>query len=263
MFHKLIIPLHCLRHSAVLLCLIFWVVSLPPLSCHGQAPLVLSTFAGPPLSNQEGTGFYDQVLLEAFARAGVAVEIIQLPAERSLRNVNQGITDGDFVRIAGLDTLYPDILQVAEKIDDFEFVGFAKNGAITTTGWESLTPYDVAIVRGWKILENNIQGVRSLVRTKNQRLLFTLLENNRADIVVYSRFEGCEMLRQLGINDVTVLNPPLAVREMFLYLHKKHQDLAPVIAGHLRQMKADGTFAAIRTKTLAPLLQGTDCVESR
>jgi polar amino acid transport system substrate-binding protein len=221
-----------------------------------EPSLTLSTFTGPPLSNKAGTGFYDLLLKEAFHRAGIVIEIIRLPAERSLINANAGITDGDFVRIAGLDATYPNLLRVPEKITDFEFVGFTKNVSIPTTSWKSLQPYDVAIVRGWKILEENIVGAHSLVKAKNQRLLFTLLKKNRADIVVYSRFEGYEMMNQLDMKDTHVLEPPLAVREMFLYLNKKHRALVPVIASHLRKMKRDGSYDAIKMQTLAPFMPG-------
>ncbi len=218
--------------------------------------MVLSTFAGPPLSNTSSTGFYDLVLKEAFRRAGVPIEIIQLPAERSLQNANQGITDGDFVRIAGLDAIYPNLVRVEEKITDFEFVGFSKNVLIPITGWEDLRPYDIAIVRGWKILEENIVGSRSLVMTKDQNLLFTLLKNDRVDIVVYSRFEGYEVINTMNLKDARALEPPLAVKEMYLYLNKKHQDLVPAIAYHLKEMKRDGSFEKIRAETLSPFIPG-------
>ncbi len=181
-------------------------------NCLAAPPLLLGTFAGPPLSTADGTGFYDRLLEEAFRRAQQRVKIIQLPAERSLINANQGITDGDFVRIAGMEALFPDLIRVPEEIADFEFVAFSRHVDIPIAGWGSLRPYNVAIVRGWKILEKNIVGTASLVQTKNQHLLFTLLDKDRVDIVVYSRFEGYWVIRQLHIHGVKALEPPLAVK---------------------------------------------------
>lgn len=224
--------------------------------CFASAPLVLGTFAGPPLSNESQTGFYDLVLGEAFRRIKQPLAIVNLPAERSLLNANNGITDGDFVRISGLERLYPDLIKVPEKIVDFEFVAFSRNVRMKTSSWASLKPYDVAIVRGWKILEENIVDTRSLVRTKDQLQLFRLLANERTDIVIYSRFEGYALLKDLGLKDVTALEPPLAVREMYLYLNRKHQALIPTLAKALREMKTDGTYRAIRLKTLGPYLKG-------
>jgi polar amino acid transport system substrate-binding protein len=237
---------------ALQLCTAFF----PATPCFASAPLVLGTFAGPPLSNESRTGFYDLVLLEAFRRIKQPLTIVNLPAERSLLNANSGITDGDFVRISGLERLYPDLIKVPEKIVDFEFVAFSRNVRMKTSSWASLKPYDVAIVRGWKILEENIVDTRSLVRTKDQRQLFRLLANERADIVIYSRFEGYALLKDLGLKDVTALEPPLAVREMYLYLNRKHQALVPRLAKALREMKTDGAYRAIRLKTLGPYQKG-------
>lgn len=125
---------------------------------------------------------------------------------------------------------------------------------IPIKGWESLQPYHVGIVRGWKILEKNIVGTRSLIKVRNKNLLFTLLANNRADIVVYSRYDGYGLIDQLKLTGVTTLEPPFAIREMFLYLNKKHLPIIPELVTNLQQMKRDGTFDKIRIKTLPPYL---------
>jgi polar amino acid transport system substrate-binding protein len=219
---------------------------------HAQQPLVLTTSMTSPLSKYDQTGFYDQILIEAFRRAERSVEITHLPTERSITNANLGITDGEFPRISGLDRLYPNLRKVPEHIVDFEFVAFTWRTDIQIVDWSSCKPYNVAIVRGWKILEANLADVKSLVKVKNQELLFTLLAKRRADIVVYSRFEGYEMIKKLGLQSVRSLEPQLATREMFLYLNKKHLPLIPEIEKQLRSIKHDGTYDRIRKKTLGP-----------
>lgn len=213
----------------------------------------LNTFAGPPLSMPDQTGFYDQVLRAAFSRIGMSVAIGHLPAERSLLNADRGIDDGDFARIAGLERLYPNLIMVPEKIDDFEFVAFTKNLQIKTTDWSVLNPYHVGIVRGWKILEEHLAGVRELTTAKNQEQLFLLLKNGRIDAAVYAHKEGLGLLAQLGIADAQALSPPLAIRPMHLYLHKKHAALVEPLVDALRRMKADGSYMAIRRQTLSPI----------
>ncbi len=109
---------------------------------------------------------------------------------------------------------------------------------------------------GWKILEANLADVRSLVRVKkNQKLLFSLLGKHRADIAVYSRFEGHEMIKKLGLQSVWAIEPPLATREMLLYLNKKHLPLIPALTKQLRSMKHDGTYDRIHKKTLGPYIR--------
>jgi polar amino acid transport system substrate-binding protein len=224
---------------------------------NAQQPLLLTTSMASPLSKDDQTGFYDQILIEAFRRVGQPVKITHLPTERSITNANLGITDGEFPRISGLDRLYPNLLEVPEKIDDFKFTAFTWRDDIQLKDWASCKPYNVAIVRGWKILEANLVDVKSLVKVKNQELLFSLLGKHRTDIAVYSHFEGQEMIKKLGLQSVRDLQPPLATREMFLYLNKKHLQLIPAIAKQLRSMKQDGTYDRILKKTLGPYLKDT------
>jgi len=224
---------------------------------HAQQPLVLTTSMAPPLSKDDQTGFYDQILIEAFRRIGQSVQITHLPTERSITNANLGITDGEFPRISGLDRLYPNLLEVPQKIDDFKFTAFTWRDDIQLKDWTSCTPYNVAIVRGWKILEANLADVKSLVRVKNQKLLFFLLGKHRADMAIYSRFEGQEMIERLGLQSIRALEPPLATREMFLYLNKKHLKLIPALTKQLRSMKDDSTYDRIFEKTLGPYLKDT------
>ncbi|MFA6497866.1 MAG: transporter substrate-binding domain-containing protein [Desulfurivibrionaceae bacterium] len=236
-----------MRKQLVLLVLLFFVQTSP---LAAQPPLSLNTFAGSPLSTPEQTGYYDRILLEAFRRLKIPITIGHLPAERSLQNADSGIDDGDFVRIAGLEKRYPNLVMVPEKLDDFEFVAFTRTIHLPTTSWTALAPYHVGIVRGWKILEENLAGVKELTAVKNQEQLFILLKNGRADAVVYARKEGFGLIRQLGITDAYALEPPLAVRPMHLYLNKKHAGLVPSLTAVLKKMKEDGTVAAIARQTL-------------
>jgi len=219
------------------------------------APLLITTSMTSPLSRVDMTGFYDQVLIEAFRRAELPIRIAHLPTERSITNAELGITDGEFPRISGLESLYPNLIRVPVKIDDFEFVAFTWRNDIQIEDWDSCKPYNVAIVRGWKILEANLADVKSLVSVDNQQILFTLLAEHRKDMVIYSRFEGQEMIEALDLDSIRVLEPPLATREMFLYLNRKHLAVVPEIEEQLRSMKHDGTYDRILEETLGPYME--------
>jgi len=244
--------------SILILILVLSILFVPEI-INAQDTLALTTSMTSPLSREDQTGFYDQVLIEAFRRMEQPIEITHLPTERSITNANLGLSDGEFPRIAGLDGLYTNLIRVPEKIVDFDFVAFTWRDDIQLTDWNSCKPYNVAIVRGWKILEANLAEVKSLVRVKNQDLLFSLLAEHRIDIVVYSRFEGYEMIKKHDIQSIRAIEPPLAKREMFLYLNKKHQQLIPAAAKQLQNMKSDGTYDRIFEQTLGAYLE--DSVE--
>jgi polar amino acid transport system substrate-binding protein len=225
-------------HFAVFL--LFLLCFLPIAAVHGQQTLTLNTPGSPPYHYPDQTGILDLWMQDAFARIGITVNLEWLPPERSLLNANTGISDGEAIRIAGLSEKYANLIQIPEKVHDCEFVAFSKIN-IPINGWDSLAPYDVGIIRGHKICELNIKNSLSLTKVDNTELLFLLLKNNRADVVVVERIFGMAMLTQLGLHDVAMLEPPLATQEFFLYLHNKHEDIAPRIARAIKEMKNDGT----------------------
>jgi polar amino acid transport system substrate-binding protein len=182
---------------------------------------------------------------QVFSRNGLKVSVQFLPAERAIQQANSGMNDGDGPRVAGLETQYTDLIQVPEKFLDMEFVGFSKNAAIRTDRWESLKPYRIGFIRGWKILEANIVGTQSLDIAGNTENLFNLLKKDRIDIAVIGKAEGLNHIMEQRIKDIRVLSPPLAKKEMFLYLHKKHENLVPKIAASLKDMKREGKYSQI------------------
>ena len=216
--------------------------------------IVLSNGATfPPMHTGDGTGFVDLVLAEAFRRLGIDLEIVSLPNERSLLNSNNGIIDGESQRIEGMDKNYPNLIMVPEKIMDWQFVGFAKKTIAMTQGWDSLAPHTTAYIIGWKIFEYNVPKNVAVTSVKHPRGLFVLLNNDRADIALYELWQGLEWIERGGFSQIKPLSPPLAVRKMFTYLHKKHRDIVPKLATALKNMKADGSYRRIYEHVLTPL----------
>ncbi|MBF0329187.1 MAG: transporter substrate-binding domain-containing protein [Nitrospirae bacterium] len=215
--------------------------------------IVLNTANDPPNSTDDHTGICERVMTEAFRRIGIKLKIVDLPSERALINANEGIEDGNFARVEGLEKLYPNLIRISETITTFEFVAFSKKASFKTLGWDSLRPYNIGIITGWKILENNIAGVKSLTKVRDEKLLFNLLLSEKADVVVYDRMQGKFVLKQLGAKDIKILQPPLAVKGMYPYLHKRHADLVPKLEQVLRTMKKDGTFKKIVGEVLSDL----------
>lgn len=198
----------------------------------------------PPLSYADGSGKLDRVIAEAFRRIGVRAEFALLPSERSLAETSAGVIDGDSNRVEGMEERYPNLVRVPESDVTYDFTAFARHPASGAPGWEGLKGRDVGYLIGWKILDENILGA-NVTKVANARELFTLLESGRVEIAVYERRCGEYTMQELGLADIRALEPPLARREMYLYLNKKHQGMVPALAKALKNMKADGTYAAL------------------
>lgn len=209
-----------------------------------DTPFTVSTSYNNLLSNRNKTGLLDRVIIETFRRMGKSVEIVFTPTDKSLVDVNAGLIDAEMNRIEGMEKLYPNLIRVPEANMTMEFVAFSKTG-YPVNGWESIRNRHIGFVKGWKILEENTRGFPNVIQTPGEYELFTMLDKGRIDIALYSKLTGYAVIKEMNLKNIHHLKPPLARREMFLYVNKKHADIVDDIAKALASVKADGTYDAI------------------
>lgn len=214
-----------------------------PASAANPPTLVLNDANSAPFTTEAGTGLVDIVATEAFRRSGMRLKLVQLPAERALINANAGIEDGEVSRVAGIDKLYPNLVPVPEKLVDHHFVAFTRDASLKIARWDTLRPYAVGYIRGYKIVEKNIPPGTETLAANDAEQLLTMLDRGRIDIAVYRRWEGLALAQKMGIQGVRIVEPSLAETGIYIYLHRKHADKVPLIASALRDIRAEGLFA--------------------
>jgi polar amino acid transport system substrate-binding protein len=198
-----------------------------------------------PLSTDSGSGILDRVVIEAFRRIGYAACIEQQTCERSLRNANQGITDGDLLRIpSAVASSAPHLLAVPEVLYAVPMTAFSRDPALSVKQLDDLAPWRVGYIVGWKILEERVRA-RTVLGARGPEELFTLLAQDKADLVIYERITGEQTIRNLGLRGIRTLEPPLLLTPQHLMLHRRHQALIEPLAAALRAIKADGSYPAL------------------
>ena len=213
--------------------------------CRADMPvLVLNDANESPYTTADSQGFLDVVAVEAFRRAGVKLRLVKLPAERGLINANAGIEDGDLSRIAGLESNYPNLIRVPEKLIEHEFSAFSKNPVLATSP-VVLRTHSIGHIRGWKIYEKMLSGAPVVVASDDAAQMFRQLQLDRIDVALYERWLGLSLLKKQDIQGIYLLEPAIAKREMFIYLHKRHAALVPKIAKALQAIKAEGLYARL------------------
>lgn len=225
--------------------------ALPSWAPADAGKLVLSTSVVEPYTTPARQGFLDQLIAAVFREMGRQAELLVYPAasERSLINANAGIEDGQPLRVAGLEAQYPNLVQVPEPVIMNDFVAISARHRFATTDWYTLKPFTVSYLIGWKVFENNIPPGVERTPVRDVEHLFTLLTRNRADVVLYERWQGLAYARSAGL-DVKVMEPPLVSTPMYMYLHKKHAALVPLAAQALAQLKRTGEYHRIHANTL-------------
>ena len=229
-------------------------VTLSALSCvNGLAawaqdakPLHFSTL----LDIDPATNIAEQVVTEAYRRMGMAIVVDKLPGERSLRSANTGDTDGELYRKLGMDRDYPNLVIVPVPLLTYEIVIFTLGTDFVVHGWESLRPFTIGFVKSIKIVEQNTQGMHVEVAA-TLRQAFLKMTLGRSDVVVANRASGVAAIKELNLQEVKMLSPPLATFPVFHYLNKKHADLVPKLTGILQQMQKDKTIENIQKSALS------------
>lgn len=217
--------------------------ALPVVQASDDPTLVLNDANSAPFTNESGTGLVDIVASEAFRRSGLKLKLIKLPAERALINANAGIEDGEISRVAGIEKTYPNLVPVPEKLVDHHFVAFTRDASLKHASWDSLQPFSVGYIRGYKIVEKNLPPGTQTLTANDAEQLMTMLDKGRIDIAIYRRWQGEALAKKMRIRNVRIIEPSLAETGVYIYLHRKHLDKVPLIAAALRDIRTEGLFA--------------------
>jgi len=225
----------------------------PGVALAARQRLVLATGAVPPLTSAPGQiGFLDALATEVFGRIGIDVTLQPTPMERGLINANAGIEDGEIYRAPGFEKDYPNLVQVPEKVMDFELVAYTNRADLRVRNWDDLAPFSVGHITGWTAVERNLGAVRQVTTVRDSGQLIPMLASGRVDVVVLGRSEiFLRRARDAGLV-LRAIEPPLARLPMFTYLHRRHEALVLPLAAALAEVKRDGTWQRLYDQTLKP-----------
>jgi polar amino acid transport system substrate-binding protein len=212
--------------------------------------IVLGITAFPPLIAADGSpGYFDLLVPEAFARLGIDARVENLPGDRALRMSNEGLTDGQALRVLGIEKEYPNLVRVPEPVFEAEFLAWAMRSDIQLAGWQDLRSLVVGYPLGWKLYDREVKQAREIIRVRSMEQLFPLLAASRIDVVLLDRWQAMYLTRRAGI-DAHPIEPALARHEMYMYLHVRHRALVAPLAAALAAMRADGSVKRIHDLTL-------------
>lgn len=218
-------------------------------------PLVLSH-----LPNDQPTAQAFRILQEAYRRIGIETREELLPHERSLRAANAGEVDGEVMRIEGIEAQFPNLVPVPEPVFFFDTVAYTTGLGFKVEGWDSLRAFTLCIARGMKLAEQGTEGMERVVGNTVDQMIEMLLRG-RCQIAILGRLAWLDFDRAQA-RGIRQLEPPIASLALFHYVHKRHQALVPRLAETLRNMRQDGTIAAIAAVEDEPVTAARKRVEA-
>lgn len=229
--------------SMVFLVLVVLQVILCGSPAYSSGPFRISQIA-----DDTGTLRYFPILVEAYRRLGIEIVAVPLPAERALRVADSGLTDGETVRIEGIDALYSNLVRVPEPVVSVKVKVFTTGRAFPVAGWESLRPYSICYMHGLKLYEQGTQGMNRMSTLGLENTL-RLLHDGVCEVAVLSSFAWV-MVDSLNLGPMRELEPPIAEYDLYHYVHRRHEELVPLLTDELRKMKQEGVIEAILKQNL-------------
>lgn len=217
--------------------------------------LLLTTGLNPPLVAGSNTdGFVESLARTLFDRIGVEIEVKVIPSKLALIHSNSGKTDGQLLRIRGINKTYKNLVMVPEPMMQTEFVAYSKHPIGEVTEWKDLSQYELSYVNGWRIFERNVVDNPRLRKADSPSTLFKMLKEDRTEVVLYEKWQGLVLAKEVGIENIIISKLPVNKIEQFMWLHNSHEHLVKPAARALKTMKQDGTYQDIYRKTLGYLL---------
>jgi polar amino acid transport system substrate-binding protein len=201
------------------------------------------------MEKSEGSRLAYLVLEEAYKRIGITLKNELYPSLRSLEKSNSGETDGETMRIKGIDEKYPNLVMVPEPVYELDFVAVVKDTKFEVNGPESLEPYTLGHENGIIFIEKMVEKInpKSVETVKNGELLIKKIDSGRTEVGIMSRDTAEKTIKETAL-DVTILEPPLSKLPLYHYLHKDNTHLLEKLSNSLKEMKEDGTWEKIITE---------------
>lgn len=242
------------RHFATLA--VVAALALTLASAHAQAPQ-------PPLvigRNSLDSTFTDvteQVTLEAFRRADIAVRIVRLPLLRSIEMAAGGEIDGDTARAANVGERYPSLIVLTPPVIRADSAIYGRDPTLTQRTRAEIRRMSACVGRGSMVLRNHSAGMRT-VEAPTREASLTMLAAARCDIAVVLHLDADVSIAQQQLKGLVRWPYRWDSEPLYLVLNTKHAALAPRLNQALAGMKADGTIDryyadALRRNHVKPL----------
>lgn len=225
--------------------------------CATAAPvesLILNSGSSAPLIVKDNEGFYPQLAKELFRRLNIEIQVKHLKSSRSLKNAYLGLDDGVIGRVKAAGKKHKSLIRVPEKIIELGFVAYSNDKSIVINSWKDLKNYNVAYIRGWKIFENKVTEYKNLQKVKSPYQLFKLLKRKRTDVILFQNIPGRYIMKQMGYYPHEH-KPYLDKRDLYIFMHEKHNGLIQDISTSLKKMKQDGVYQKLYNKYITDVIR--------
>ena len=211
--------------------------------------LVFSTFENAGITMVE-----EPVMREVYRRLGYQIEIRQFPGARAIQLADQGNFDGELARLSVVRGMFENLVMVPTPIHKLKNVVFTRDADFTPRGWDSLKPFSVVTLTGYKYNEKKLKehGINHYLVTRFDQVLNTV-KAGRYDIGLLVMLDGLRVMKDEGIRGLRILDPPLETFPIYHFLHKKQKALVPLVNEKLMELRKEGFVKRVEKRVILEL----------
>lgn len=212
-----------------------------------DSPVVIAT-----VGNSADVPAGQAVISEAYSRIGVEVEFSSYTAAEAIATSNGGVVSAELQRIGGISQDYENLVQIPIPINIIQGAAFSIKYRIPISGWHSLRPYRIGIVRGVFFAERPTSGMNVSVANGYEELILKL-ENDEVDVGVMPRIQGLAAIHSAGNTEIIEMDGILETLFLYHYVHKTRLDLVESLTPVLKQMLLNGETKRIHEQVMATM----------
>ncbi len=193
---------------------------------------------------------------EIYKKLDLTVDIAPMPGKRAQEEATTGAKDGEIMRIFTYGEENPTTIRVPTPYYYLETMGFVrKNSGIRIRSKKDLAKYRLAKVRGVKHTNNITKGLENVFDLKNTETMMEFLKRGRADVALTNTVDGILVLEKLGYKNIGPIEKPLAVLDLYNYIHEDHADIVPQVDKAILDMQKSGEMKQLIARAEAAVIQ--------
>lgn len=216
------------------------------------APLVIGADLDPSTFANRWSGL---VFTEAFKRLGVPIQITNYPLARRTLLVDHGDIDVDAGRVRAYGDAHPNLVRVEEPFVEYSFGLFTAHPTLHLPSLEALRTTDwlVEYRRGILMCEKTLKPLLPMDRlsdiSSEEQGLNKLLAG-RTDLYCDLDYVVHEMLSTPEFKNEKRIRKALGLGTIpiYMYVQRRHAELAPRLAVIFKKMKAEGLIEAYQVQ---------------
>ncbi len=192
------------------------------------------------------------IFTTVFDELKINLKIKSYPMKRASMEADEGTVSGEPVRIYSYANAHPNLVRVEEYVHMMPVTAYTTDPNFSVNGWESLkgSKLKMGYPRGFKFIKDNIskysfnaiplniakQGLEVLLLN---RVDLFLDDSNSVDPIL-------PLLPKKNRNRIHVAGLLKSVK-LYMYIHKNHKALAPMISAELKKLRQKGLIQKYRS----------------